>query len=110
MDIEPFRIAVPQADLADLRARLERTRVAPALESQGWSEGIDPADSFHVVAPSLPGYGFSSPPARKGTGPFEVAGLWKDLMAGLATRASAPRAATSAPASAPGSASASRTR
>ena len=166
MHIDPFRIAIPDADLADLQARLVRTRCAPALDGQGWSEGIDPdhlnrllahwqygfdwraaearlnrlpqyraridehdihfvhqpgagpdplplvithgwpgsfiemeaiiplladpgahgadpADAFHVVAPSLPGYGFSSAPTRKGTGPFEVAGLWKTLMEGL---------------------------
>ena len=166
MHIDPFRIAIPDADLADLQARLARTRCAPALDGQGWSDGIDPdhlnrllahwqygfdwraaearlnqlpqyraridqhdihfvhqpgagpdplplvithgwpgsfiemeaiiplladpgahgadpADAFHVVAPSLPGYGFSSAPTRKGTGPFEVAGLWKTLMEGL---------------------------
>lgn len=166
MDIEPFSIAILDADLADLKQRLARTRRAPPLADQGWSEGIDPdhldrllarwqdgfdwravearlnrlpqyraridehtihfvhqpgagpaplplvithgwpgsfvemeaiiplladpgahggdpADSFHVVAPSLPGYGFSSQPTHKGIGPYETAGLWKTLMEGL---------------------------
>ena len=166
MHIEPFHIAVPEADLADLHARLARTRLAPAIPGQGSSEGIDPAllakllahwcdgfdwravearlnrlpqyrarvqdhtihfvhqrgagpdpmplvlthgwpgsflemeaiiplladpgahgadprDSFHVVAPSLPGFGFSSQPTHTGTGPFETAGLWTELMTGL---------------------------
>lgn len=45
--------------------------------------GGDPADAFHVVVPSLPGYGFSSAPTHPGTGPSEIAGLWSELMAGL---------------------------
>ena len=42
MHIEPFRIAIPDSDLADLQARLARTRPAPALAGQADSEGIDP--------------------------------------------------------------------
>jgi len=166
MNIEPFRIAIPDADLADLQERLRRTRRAPAIEDQGWSQGIapdfldellrywqdgfdwraqearlnrlpqylaqigehtihfvhqpgtgpaplplvlthgwpgsfieferilplladpgahgaDPADSFHVVLPSLPGYGFSSPPRHKGVGTYTTAQLWAELMTGL---------------------------
>ncbi|MEB0040889.1 MULTISPECIES: epoxide hydrolase [unclassified Pseudomonas] len=45
--------------------------------------GGDPQDAFHVVVPSLPGYGFSPAPSTKGTGPFEIAGLWAELMRGL---------------------------
>lgn len=54
-----------------------------ALLADPGSHGGDPQDAFHVVVPSLPGYGFSSAPAAKGTGPFEVAGLWAQLMARL---------------------------
>lgn len=43
MSIQPFRIAIPDADLADLRERLLRTRPAPAIQDQGWSQGIEPA-------------------------------------------------------------------
>jgi pimeloyl-ACP methyl ester carboxylesterase len=42
--------------------------------------GADPADSFDVVAPSLPGYGFSDPPAAPGMHPGRIAGLWLELM------------------------------
>jgi microsomal epoxide hydrolase len=41
--------------------------------------GGDVADAFTVVAPSLPGYGFSDPPAAPIT-PRQVAGLWHELM------------------------------
>lgn len=42
----------------------------------------DPRDAFHVVAPSLPGYGFSDRPPP-GVHPGRVAELWLRLMAGL---------------------------
>lgn len=37
--IRPFTLAVPQADLDDLHARLSRTRWAPALPGVGWERG-----------------------------------------------------------------------
>lgn len=42
--------------------------------------GGDPKDAFHVVAPSLVGYGFSPHPGRPGIGPYEVAAIWAELM------------------------------
>ena len=45
--------------------------------------GGDPRDAFHVVAPSLPGYGFSSPPTERGWNASRVADLWVDLMGAL---------------------------
>ncbi|HEX3527579.1 MAG TPA: epoxide hydrolase [Thermoanaerobaculia bacterium] len=41
--------------------------------------GGDPADSFDVVVPSLPGYGFSDKPEKAGM-LFRVADLWAALM------------------------------
>jgi len=37
----PFTIAIPDADLADLQARLAATRFPDALEGVGWDYGID---------------------------------------------------------------------
>ncbi len=45
--------------------------------------GGSAADAFHVVAPSLPGYGFSSAPGRPGCGAERIAALWAKLMARL---------------------------
>lgn len=45
--------------------------------------GGDPADAFHFVAPSLPGYGFSSVPTMPGVSPRRIAALWVDLMGAL---------------------------
>ncbi|WP_216892296.1 epoxide hydrolase family protein [Nocardia alni] len=42
--------------------------------------GADPADSFDVVIPSLPGFGFSSPLRAGGVGSAVTAGLWRRLM------------------------------
>lgn len=42
--------------------------------------GGDPADAFHVVAPSLPGFGFSSPLAAPGWNTSRVARAWAELM------------------------------
>jgi epoxide hydrolase len=163
--VVPFRIDVPDHDLADLRDRLRRTRW-PEPETAGWSQGVplgylerlcaywaegydwracearlnalpqyrtgidglaihflhirspradalplvithgwpgsiveflkvigpltdpakyggDPADAFHLVCPSLPGYGFSGKPAAPGWGIERIASAWADLMARL---------------------------
>ena len=45
--------------------------------------GGDAADAFHVVVPSLPGYGFSGPTRERGWHPMRVARAWVQLMAGL---------------------------
>ncbi len=38
------------------------------------------ADAFHVVCPSLPGYGFSGKPTRTGWGVEKIAQAWETLM------------------------------
>ncbi|TCC58633.1 epoxide hydrolase [Kribbella pittospori] len=45
--------------------------------------GGDPADAFHVVVPSLPGYGFSTPLGPGGFNLFGVAQMWAELMSRL---------------------------
>lgn len=42
--------------------------------------GGDPADAFHVVVPSIPGYGFSGPTGRTGWDVDRVARAWAELM------------------------------
>jgi pimeloyl-ACP methyl ester carboxylesterase len=164
--IQPFRIAIPQSDLDDLRDRLARTRWPSELPGVGWSRGVpldylkelaeywrtaydwrvhearlnafpqftttidgqtihflhvrspepgalpliithgwpgsivefqkviapltDPAahggnadDAFHVVAMSVPGFGFSSKPTERGYGPERIAAILAKLMARL---------------------------
>jgi microsomal epoxide hydrolase len=40
----------------------------------------DPADAFHLVVPSIPGYGFSGPTRERGWNPRRVARAWDELM------------------------------
>ena len=47
------------------------------------SHGGNPADAFHVVCPSLPGYGFSDKPTEPGWGVEKIASQWAILMARL---------------------------
>ncbi|GAB2844406.1 hypothetical protein GCM10022221_49670 [Actinocorallia aurea] len=47
------------------------------------AHGGDPADAFHVVAPSLPGFGFSGPTRETGWNLRRVARAWAELMDGL---------------------------
>jgi epoxide hydrolase len=47
------------------------------------AHGGDAADAFHVVCPSLPGYGFSDKPAQPGWGVQRIAAAWTVLMARL---------------------------
>ena len=48
--------------------------------------GGDPADAFHVVAPSLPGFGFSTPLQGPGWDTERVARAWAELMRRLRYR------------------------
>ncbi|MFI0479787.1 epoxide hydrolase family protein [Actinomadura sp. 9N215] len=47
------------------------------------AHGGDPADAFHLVIPSLPGYGFSAPLSGPGWNLRRIAGAWAELMARL---------------------------
>ncbi|QWT21579.1 epoxide hydrolase [Bacillus sp. NP157] len=49
MDIQPFQIDIPEADLVDLRDRLARTRLPPVMDAIGWDEGCDPATLDRVL-------------------------------------------------------------
>jgi epoxide hydrolase-like protein len=51
-------------------------------------------DAFHLVIPSLPGYGFSARPQGTGWNPDRIAHAWDTLMTRLATSATSRRAET----------------
>lgn len=50
------------------------------------AHGGDDADAFHLIIPSLPGYGFSGKPARTGTSVETIATMWATLMQRLGYR------------------------
>lgn len=64
---------------------VEFWKVIPRLTDPG-AFGGDPHDAFHVVCPSLPGYGFSDKPASPGWGLERVADAWAALMERLGYR------------------------
>jgi pimeloyl-ACP methyl ester carboxylesterase len=47
------------------------------------AHGGDAADAFHVVIPSIPGYGFSEQPAEPGWDSGRIAEAWAELMSRL---------------------------
>ena len=57
----------------------EMTKIIPLLADPA-SYGGDAADSFDVVAPSLPGFGFSDHAQARGMEIQRVAGMWNKLM------------------------------
>ena len=61
---------------------LEMLRVLPLLTDPA-AYGHDEADSFDVVIPSLPGFGYSDIPTNLGMNFFRVAEIWVELMGGL---------------------------
>jgi len=57
----------------------EMTKIIPLLADPG-GHGGDPADSFDVIAPSLPGFGFSQASQEPGMQVQKVADLWAKMM------------------------------
>ena len=47
------------------------------------AHGGNAGDAFHVIVPSIPGYGFSARPAETGWDPDHIARAWEQLMARL---------------------------
>ncbi|MEM9706462.1 MAG: epoxide hydrolase family protein [Pseudomonadota bacterium] len=47
------------------------------------AHGGTESDAFHVICPTLPGYGFSGKPNETGWGPQRVASAWDDLLGTL---------------------------
>ncbi|MFC9661955.1 epoxide hydrolase family protein [Nocardia sp. NPDC127606] len=47
------------------------------------AHGGDPADAFHLVIPSLPGFGFSGPVTEEGWDPARIGKAWVELMSRL---------------------------
>jgi pimeloyl-ACP methyl ester carboxylesterase len=75
-----------------IHARSSRPDAVPLVMTHGWpgsvvefAEVIGPLTDrgFHVVCPSLPGYGFSGKPASPGWTVHRIADAWAELMARL---------------------------
>lgn len=98
---EPLATEIDGQRIHVLHARSPEPDALPLLLTHGWpgsvteflevlgplsdprAHGGDPADAFHVVAPSLPGYGFSGPTSQPGWHPRRIAGAFAQVMAAL---------------------------
>ncbi len=61
---------------------LEMLRLIPLLTDPA-AHGADELDSFDVIVPSLPGYGYSDQPREAGLNTARTADIWAALMQGL---------------------------
>jgi epoxide hydrolase len=100
-ELEHFRTTVDGQSIHFIHARSEHTEALPLLLTHGWpgsvvefldvierltapeAYGGRASDAFHVVAPSLPGYGFSGPTSARGWNVQRVARAFVELMARL---------------------------
>jgi epoxide hydrolase len=81
-------------DVHFLHVRSRHESALPLLLTHGWPGSVvefldvvdplvdprDPRDAFHLVIPSLPGYGFSGKPKAAGWGVERIAVAWAQLM------------------------------
>jgi epoxide hydrolase len=96
-----FRTIIDGLGIHLLHVRSRHTDALPLIITHGWpgsiieflkvigplteptAHGGSAADAFHIVCPSLPGYGFSDKPTRLGWGVERIAAAWTVLMARL---------------------------
>jgi pimeloyl-ACP methyl ester carboxylesterase len=93
-----FTTPIDGLDIHFLHVRSRHEDALPLVVNHGWPGSVieqlkiidrltDPtahggtaADAFHVVVPSMPGYGFSGKPTSTGWGPERMARAWAELM------------------------------
>ncbi|WP_413615650.1 epoxide hydrolase 1 [Halomonas cupida] len=93
--IGQFHTTIDGLGIHFLHRRSPRTDATPLILTHGWPGSIaeftdimdelaDPKDAdrpaFHVVAPSLPGFGYSDKPTTTGWGVGKIAAAWVELM------------------------------
>lgn len=96
--LDHFKTKVKGVDLHFIHERSPNEKALPLIITHGWpgsvaeftkiigplsdpeSHGGDPEDAFHVVCPSMPGYGFSEAPREPGFGIKSVAQTNIELM------------------------------
>lgn len=96
-----FRTEIDGIPIHFLHVRGKGPNPVPLILTHGWpwtfwdwhaligplsdpaAHGLDPALSFDLIIPSLPGFGFSSPLRSDGVGARRTAELWAELMSRL---------------------------
>jgi pimeloyl-ACP methyl ester carboxylesterase len=93
-----FTTEIDGVEIHFIHVRSQHEDALPLIMTHGWpgsvielletvgpltdptAHGGDAHDAFHLVLPSLPGYGFSSEPAELGWNVIRVAQAWAELM------------------------------
>ena len=93
-----FTTEIDGVDIHFIHVRSEHENALPLVMTHGWpgsvielletivpladptAQGGDAADAFHLVLPSLPGYGFSAEPVEVGWDLGRTAKAWAELM------------------------------
>lgn len=96
-----FKMKVGGLDIHFIHERSPHENARPLVITHGWPGSIvefqkvigpltnpteyggNAEDAFHVVCPSLPGYGFSEKPSETGWGVEKIADTWGELMLAL---------------------------
>jgi pimeloyl-ACP methyl ester carboxylesterase len=93
-----FMTEIDGVDIHFIHVRSRHESALPLIMTHGWpgsviemletvgpltdptAHGGTPEDAFHLVLPSLPGYGFSGEPTELGWNAGRIAGVWAELM------------------------------
>jgi pimeloyl-ACP methyl ester carboxylesterase len=93
-----FKTAIDGVEIHFIHVRSRHENALPLIMTHGWpgsvielletvgpltdptAHGGTPEDAFHLVLPSLPGYGFSGEPAELGWDASRTARAWGELM------------------------------
>ncbi|MFI9549211.1 epoxide hydrolase family protein [Streptomyces sp. NPDC052016] len=93
-----FITEIDGLDIHFIHVRSKHESALPLIVTHGWpgsvveqlkiiepltdptAHGGDASDAFHLVIPSMPGYGFSGKPTSTGWGPERIARAWAELM------------------------------
>jgi hypothetical protein len=93
-----FMTKIDGLDIHFIHVRSRHANALPLIMTHGWPGSVfellkvigpltDPTahggraeDAFHLVLPSMPGYGFSGKPTSTGWGPDRIARAWDELM------------------------------
>jgi len=93
-----FTTEIDSVNIHFIHVRSKHEDAMPLIMTHGWpgsvielldtvgpltdptAHGGEAEDAFHLVLPSVPGYGFSGEPAEVGWGPGRVAQAWANLM------------------------------
>ena len=93
-----FITEIDGLDIHFIHVRSEHENALPMIITHGWpgsiiemleviapltnptAHGASASDAFHLVIPSMPGYGYSGKPRETGWGPARMAKAWAELM------------------------------